>query len=129
MKAFSPLKVKNNNEMLRKFNDEYPIKDYVQICDGWPSAIWLAEVVQQADKTEHSTFEYINSGLALTFLRSLTTTASSKEKYPLRPVLGNGDPLIEILRNALTFERALQRPAPGHLWTTNRPRMRYPTSQ
>jgi len=24
---------------------------------------------------------------------------------PLRPVLGNGDPLIEILRNALTFER------------------------
>ena len=30
---------------------------------------------------------------------------------PLRPVLGNGDPLIEILRNALTFERVLQRPA------------------
>ena len=28
-----------------------------------------------------------------------------------RPVLGNGDPLIEILRNALTFERVLQRPA------------------
>ena len=25
---------------------------------------------------------------------------------PLRPALGNGDPLIEILRNALTFERA-----------------------
>ena len=48
---------------------------------------------------------------------------------PLRPVLGNGDPLIEILRNALTFERVLQRPAPSHLWTTNRPRMRYPTSQ
>ena len=24
---------------------------------------------------------------------------------PLRPVLGNGDPLIEILLNALTFER------------------------
>jgi len=24
---------------------------------------------------------------------------------PLRPVLGNGDPLIKILRNALTFER------------------------
>ena len=46
---------------------------------------------------------------------------------PLRPVLGNGDPLIEILRNALTFERVLQRPAPSHLWTTNRPRMRYPT--
>jgi len=81
MKAFSPLKVKNNNEMLRKFNEEYPIKDYVQMRDGWPSAIWLAEVVQQADKTEHSTFEYINSGLALTFLRFLTTTASSKEKY------------------------------------------------
>ena len=45
---------------------------------------------------------------------------------PLRPVLGNGDPLIEILRNALTFD---QRPAPSHLWTTNRSRMRYPTSQ
>ena len=31
----------------------------------------------------------------------------------LRPVLlGNGDPLIEILRNALTFKRVLQRPAP-----------------
>jgi hypothetical protein len=27
---------------------------------------------------------------------------------PLRPVLGNGDPLIRILRNALTFERVLQ---------------------
>jgi hypothetical protein len=39
---------------------------------------------------------------------------------PLRPVLGNGDPLIENLRNALTFERVLQRPAPSHLWTTNR---------
>ena len=37
---------------------------------------------------------------------------------PLRPVLGNGDPLIEILRNGLTFERVLQRPAPSHLWTT-----------
>ena len=39
---------------------------------------------------------------------------------PVRPVLGNGNPLIEILRNALTFERVLQRPAPSHLWTTNR---------
>jgi len=48
---------------------------------------------------------------------------------PLRPALGNGDPLIEILRNALTFERVLQRPAPSHLWTTNRSRMRYPTNQ
>jgi len=48
---------------------------------------------------------------------------------PLQPVLGNGDPLIEILRNALTFERVLQRPAPSHLWTSNRSRMRYPTSQ
>ena len=37
---------------------------------------------------------------------------------PLRPALGNGDPLIEILRNrnALSFERVLQRPAPSHLW-------------
>jgi len=26
---------------------------------------------------------------------------------PLRPVLGNGDPLIEFLQNALTFERVL----------------------
>jgi len=48
---------------------------------------------------------------------------------PLRPVLGNGDPLIEILRNALTFERVLKRPAPSHPWTTNRSGMRYPTSQ
>jgi len=49
---------------------------------------------------------------------------------PLRPaVLGNGDPLIGILRNALTFERILQRPAPSHLWTTNRSKMRYSTSQ
>jgi len=40
-----------------------------------------------------------------------------------------GDPLIKFLRNALTFERVLQRPAPSHLWTSNRPRMRYPTSQ
>jgi len=28
---------------------------------------------------------------------------------PLRPVLGNGDPLIEILRNALTFEGESER--------------------
>jgi len=33
--------------------------------------------------------------------------------------------LIEILRNALTFERVLQRPAPSHLWTTNRSRNRH----
>ena len=39
---------------------------------------------------------------------------------PLRPVLGNGDPLIEILRNALTSERVLQRPAPIHLWVLAR---------
>ena len=34
---------------------------------------------------------------------------------PLRPVLGNGDgdPLIEILQNAFTFERVLQGPAVG----------------
>ena len=34
---------------------------------------------------------------------------------PLRLVLGNGnygDPLIEFLQNALTFERVLQRPVP-----------------
>jgi len=37
---------------------------------------------------------------------------------PLRPVLGNGGPLTEFLRNALTFERVLQRPAPSHLWTS-----------
>ena len=48
---------------------------------------------------------------------------------PLRPVLGNGDPLIKILRNALTFERVLKRPAPSHLWKTNRSRMRYLTRQ
>ena len=48
---------------------------------------------------------------------------------PLRTVFGNDDPLIEFLLNALTFERVLQRPAPSHLWTTNRSRMRYPTSQ
>ena len=48
---------------------------------------------------------------------------------PLRPVLGNGDPLIEFLRIAFTIERVLQRPAPTYLWTTNRSRMRYPTSQ
>ena len=47
----------------------------------------------------------------------------------LRRVLGNGDALIEFLRNALIIERVLQRPAPNHLWTTNRSRMRYPTSQ
>jgi len=42
---------------------------------------------------------------------------------PLRPVLGNGDLFIEILRNALTFERVLQRRAPSHLWTTNQKRL------
>ena len=42
---------------------------------------------------------------------------------PLRPVLGNDEPLIELLGNALTFERVLQRPAPSHLWATDRPRM------
>jgi len=44
---------------------------------------------------------------------------------PLRHVFGNGDPLIKFLRNALTFER----PAPSHLGTTNRSRMRFPASQ
>jgi len=34
---------------------------------------------------------------------------------PLRPVLDYGDPLTEILRNALSIERVLQRPAPNHL--------------
>jgi len=48
---------------------------------------------------------------------------------PLRPVLCNGKPLIEHLGNALTFERVLQRPTPSHLWTSNRPRMCYPTCQ
>jgi len=48
---------------------------------------------------------------------------------PLRPVLRNGEPLIELLGNALTFERVLQRPTPSHLWTTDRPRMRYPAYQ
>ena len=33
----------------------------------------------------------------------------------LRRVLGNGDALIEFLRNALIIERVLQRPAPNHL--------------
>ena len=40
---------------------------------------------------------------------------------PLRPALCNGKPLIELLGNALTFERVLQRPSPSHLWTTDRP--------
>ena len=48
---------------------------------------------------------------------------------PLRPVLGNGESLIELLGNALTFERVLQHPAPSHLRTTDRPRMRYTTFQ
>jgi len=46
---------------------------------------------------------------------------------PLRPVLGNCEPLVEILVNALTFERARQRPPRSHLCTTERPGMRYPT--
>jgi len=35
---------------------------------------------------------------------------------PLRPALVgiDGDPIIEFLRNALTTERVLQRPAPSH---------------
>ena len=109
MNAFSPVKVKNNNEMLRKFNEEYPIEGYVQMRDGWPSAIWLAEVVQQADKTEHSTFEYINSGLALTFLRSLTTIASSKEKYtnsapPYPPLMVFASSSFPLLFKVTKFE-------------------------
>jgi len=48
---------------------------------------------------------------------------------PLWPVLRNGKPFIELLGNALTFERVLQRPTPSHLWTTGRPRMRYTTCQ
>ena len=48
---------------------------------------------------------------------------------PLRPVLGNGEPLIELLGNALAFERVLQRPPLSHLWATGRPRMRYPARQ
>jgi len=48
---------------------------------------------------------------------------------PLRPVLRNGEPYIELLGDALTFERVLQRPTQSHLWTTDRPRMRYPACQ
>jgi len=49
---------------------------------------------------------------------------------PLWPVLRNGEPLIiELLGNTLTFERVLQRPTPSHLWTSDRPKMRYPTCQ
>jgi len=48
---------------------------------------------------------------------------------PLSPVLCNGKPFIELLGNALTFERVLQRPTPGHLWTTGGSRIRYPTCQ
>jgi len=50
------------------------------------------------------------------------------------PALGNsnGGPLIELLGrlelgNALTCERVLQRRTPSHLWTTDRPKMRYQT--
>ena len=32
---------------------------------------------------------------------------------PLRPVFGNGDPLIEFLQNALAIERVLRHPAPS----------------
>ena len=46
---------------------------------------------------------------------------------PLWPVLRNGKPFIELLGNALAFERVLQRPTLRHLWTTGRSRMRYPT--
>ena len=46
-------------------------------------------------------------------------------------VLGNGEPLIKLLGNALTFERVLQRRPPIiHLpLTTDWPRMRYQTCQ
>ena len=47
---------------------------------------------------------------------------------PLWPVLRNGKPFIELLGNALAFERVLQRPTPSHRWTTDRPRMRYPSA-
>jgi len=43
--------------------------------------------------------------------------------------MANHEPYIELLGNALTFERVLQRPTPSHLWTTGRSRMRYPTFQ
>jgi len=48
---------------------------------------------------------------------------------PLRPVLGNGEKLIELLGNTPTFERVLQRPPPSRLWTTGRLRVRYSISQ
>ena len=38
---------------------------------------------------------------------------------PLGPALRNGKQLIELLGNALTFERVLHRPTPSHLWTTS----------
>jgi len=47
----------------------------------------------------------------------------------LRPVLGNGEPLIELLGIALSFERVLQRHIPSHLRTTDRPRIRESTCQ
>jgi len=47
----------------------------------------------------------------------------------LWPVLRNGEPLIELLGNTLTFERVIQRPTLSHLWTIGRPGMRYRTCQ
>jgi len=94
--------------------------------------------------TENLTFRTILTGLSALLRNSVVIIYSRgvlqpsgirrfgngvSQLSPLRPVFGNGDPLIKILRNALTFERFLQRPAPSHLWTTNRSRMRYPTSQ
>jgi hypothetical protein len=77
--------------------------------------------------TENVTFRTSLTGLrvllrnAVVIIRRFGKGVSQLSQ--LRPVLGNGNPLIEFLRNALTTERVLQRPARSHLWTTNRPRM------
>ena len=56
----------------------------------------------------------LRNAIAIIFSRSVLQPSGIRrfgngvsQLSPLRPVLGNGDPLIEILRNSLTFERVL----------------------
>jgi len=117
---------------------------YSEILLVGPSLVYLILILLQQQKNVTITLRTSLTGLSV-LLRNAIVIIYSRDVLqppgirrfgngvsqlsPFRPALDNGDPLIVFYRNALTIERVLQRPAPSHLWTTSRSRIRYPTSQ
>ena len=93
------------------------------------SLIWLSGLL-------HEAIEIVCSRDALQppGIRGIVMGVSLLSLSPFRPMslamANDSSNSLEMENgNALTFERVLQRPTPGRLWTTDRPRMRYPLSR